>query len=308
MNTPSTPQQTARPLSFTQGLGRWAGCAEVYDGGGRFVGNAIDTRHVQELGNGCVRIDVAFIGPLKAAGYYTIQDKGDHRLYQGPINIGYAETLAQGLVDANAYWHDLGLSQRFFLMVLPDDGLQLSLALMSRGEELIYSIVGENQRVAEGAATPIPALVPGSAYDLSSDPSAGRGTILLHRAGAWVGELQILDAARQPQGSVYITEQINADLQVEVSGGGYITEAHRYTLYTNGRQAWTPDGAVVGSYSLSGGRALSGNFYYPQHELRVWRREVVAHDGRCKAVVRIWYRGGERIGFEYGVLRFEGGV
>jgi hypothetical protein len=39
--------------------------------------------------------------------------------------------------------------------------------------------------------------------------------------------------------------------------------------------------------------------------LRVWRREVTSHDGSVKAVVNNWYRGGERVGVEHGILRFE---
>ena len=41
-----------------------------------------------------------------------------------------------------------------------------------------------------------------------------------------------------------------------------------------------------------------------REELRVWRREVVSHDGTVKAVVHSWYRGGERLGTAHGVLTF----
>ena len=75
-------------------------------------------------------------------------------------------------------------------------------------------------------------------------------------------------------------------------------------LKTNGWQAWSESGPVVGSYSLSGGRALSGQFHFQETGLRLWRREVVSHDGRCKAVVHLWYRGGQRIGAQFGVLQF----
>jgi hypothetical protein len=122
---------------FSQGIGRWVGTAEIFSGEGRFLGNGADTRHVQQLGDGQVRIDVAFVGPFKHAGHYIIEDHQDHRLYQGPANVGYAEALGSGLVDANAYWPALGLSQRLLLMVLPDGNTQLSLALLSRGEHLL---------------------------------------------------------------------------------------------------------------------------------------------------------------------------
>jgi hypothetical protein len=283
------------------------GTAEVFDGAGRFVGNGADTRHVQDMGGGVTRIDVSFVGPFKHAGHYFIQDCGDHRVYQGPANIGYAETLAEGLVDANAYWAALGLSQRFFLMTL--DNVQLSLALMSRGEQLIYAVVGQNDRV-EGE-TPAPSLVSGNSYDFADDPTAGRGEILLHRAGTWSGELRALDGKRQIISRSVYQERVSDGLRVELEGSAFATETHTLQLKTNGWQAWTsitPQQEslfAVGSYSLSGGRALSGQFYYPDKQLRVWRREVVTHDGARKAVVHVWYRGGERVGVEFGVLWFE---
>ena len=76
------------------------------------------------------------------------------------------------------------------------------------------------------------------------------------------------------------------------------------TLKSNGWEAWSTPGDLVGSYSLSGGRALSGNFHFLHEEQRVWRREVASHDGSYKAVVHMIYRGGKRIGVQYGVLRF----
>ena len=294
---------------FTQGIGRWAGNAEVFDTHGHFLGNGSDYRNVQPLAGGRVRIDVSFVGPFKHSGHYFIQNEGDHQLYQGPANVGYAETLSDSLVDANAYWAALGLSQRFFLMVLPDGQTQLSLAHMSRGEQLLYVVVGENQRVPEGDAATPPALVSGTAYDLADDPTAGRGEILLHRAGAWRGELRVLDAARKPQGTVKYSERLKSKkangegLEVTLTGG-FAEDVFHFPLITNHWQAWTPAGNTVGSYSLSGGRALSGNFHHLEKSLRVWRREVVSHDGTQKAVVHHWYRGGERVGTQFGVLQF----
>ncbi|MEQ8673008.1 MAG: hypothetical protein RLP44_30460 [Aggregatilineales bacterium] len=292
---------------FSSGIGKWVGTAEVYSGEGRFLGNGADSRTVQDLGNGRVRIDVSFIGPFKAAGHYFIQDHGDHRLYQGPINVGYAETLGEGLVDANAYWASVGLTQRFFLMVLPDKQTQLSLALMSRGEQLIYTVVGQNDRVPDEGASVPSSLVNGTSYDFQHDPTAGRGELFLHRTGRWSGELAVLDGAKSLQGTASYSETIqNGDtLKVIVEGGGYSLEKRAYSLQTNGYQAWTAPGEVVGSYNLCGGRALSGTFHYLDDQLRLWRREVVAHDGTKKAVVHIWFRGGERIGIQYGLLNFE---
>jgi hypothetical protein len=285
--------------------GRWVGTAEVYSGEGRFLGNGVDTRNVQEMGNGLTRIDVSFIGPFKQVGHYFIQASENYRLYQGPANIGYAETLAEGLVDANAYWSALGLSQRFVLMTVGD--LQLSLALMSRGEQLIYVIVGQNDRV-EGE-TPTPSLVSGTSYDFADDPAAGRGEILLHRAGTWSGELTRLDEQLKPVGKSAYCEKLSAALEVNIMGALGEQHGSRFKLKTNGWQAWTTDieSGWVGSYSLSGGRALSGHFHVRESHLRVWRREVVAYDGTQKSVVNVWYRGGERVGVEYGLLRFEAG-
>lgn len=293
--------------TFSQGFGRWAGTAEVFSGEGRFLGNGADQRQVQDLGGGRTRIDVAFVGPFKHAGYYEIQSAADHRLYLGPANVGYAETLSPSLVDAHAYWAALGLSQRFFLMVLPDGQTQLSLALMSRGEQLVYAVVGQNDRVPEGAASPPPSLVSGTSYDLAADPTAGRGAVLLHRAGQWVGELEALDGERRPAGRVPYKETVRPTgegLAVTITGG-FARRPRRMTVRTNGWQAWTAPGATVGSYSLSGGRALSGDFHYLDQTLRIWRREVVRHDGAQKAVVHVAYRGGQRVGVQFGVLAFK---
>lgn len=294
-----------QPVNFSQGLGRWAGNAEVFDSHGHFLGNGSDYRNVQSLDGGRVRIDVSFVGPFKHSGHYFIQQQDDHRLYEGPANIGYAETLSENLVDANAYWPALGLSQRFFLMIV-DGNLQLSLAQMSRGEHLMYVVVGQNDRVPEDSPNPQPTVVSGTHYDLQDDPACGRGEILLHRAGAWRGELTALDENRKPLGSFSYSEKINADLQVTLEGGAFDPVARCASLVTNNWQAWsTEDSEIVGSYSLSGGRALSGQFYHREAHLRCWRREVATLDGKRKAVVQHWYRGGQRVGSQFGVMEFE---
>lgn len=301
--------------SFSQGYGRWAGSAEVFDGQGRFLGNGADNRHVQNLGGGRTRIDVSFVGPFKHSGHYVIDDRGDHRLYQGPANIGYAEVLSDSLVDAKAYWPALGLTQRFMLMVLPGGDVQLSLAHMQRGEEVLYVVVGQNDRVPDVGLAPPPSLVSGTSYDLAGDPTAGRGSALLHRAGRWRGALTTLGADRAPLATVEYAERVRVgpsvaegsagELVVEIEGGAFIAEHHSVTLRSNGRQAWTPAGeSFAGSYSLSGGRALSGHFYHLDTHVRVWRREIVSHDGSRKALLHCFYRGDARIGAQFGVLEF----
>jgi hypothetical protein len=91
-----------------------------------------------------------------------------------------------------------------------------------------------------------------------------------------------------------------------MEGGAFDKTTRRFPLSTNHWQAWTnTDSEIVGSYSLSGGRALSGQFYHREAHLRCWRRDVVTLDGKRKAVVQHWYRGGQRIGSQFGVLEFE---
>jgi hypothetical protein len=297
------------PIQFKQGIGRWAGNAEVFDSNGCFLGNGADYRNVQPLGNGRVRIDVSFVGPFKHSGHYFIQEEGDHRLYEGPANIGYAETLSENLVDANAYWSALGLSQRFFLMIV-DGNLQLSLAQMSRGEHMMYVVVGQNDKVPEDSTNPQPTVVSGTHYDLHDDPTSGRGEILLHRPGRWSGELSALDDAKSSIGKKLYEETITpikeGMIGLRIEGGSFGPEIRKMSLVTNQWQAWaTDDSEIVGSYSLSGGRALSGQFYHREAHLRCWRREVVTLDGKRKAVVQHWYRGGQRVGSQFGVMEFE---
>ena len=296
-----------RTQGFTKAIGKWLGTAEVYDGNGRFMGNATDRRHVQrQAGENRVKIELSFIGPMKFAGHYFIEDHTDFRLYQGPANTGFAETLAENLIDANAYWPVTGLTQRFFLMILPDGNRQISLGLMSRGEKLIYAVVGEYQRV-DDEYSGIPALVNGTAYDLHDDPAGGRGSILLHRNGSWRGTLQTLDGDLEKAGESAYTESVSCNgnrLQMAVSGAAFVEDNGAMALTTNQWEAWSEAGNLVGSYSMSGGRALSGHFHYLQEQLRVWRREVVSHDGSMKAVVHSWFRGAVRVGVQFGVLAF----
>jgi len=290
---------------FAQGIGRWAGNAEVFDTYGHFLGNGADYRNVQQLAGGRVRIDVSFVGPFKHSGHYFIQQEDDHRLYEGPANIGYAETLSDNLVDANAYWSALGLSQRFFLMNVDGD-LQLSLALMSRGEHMLYVVVGQNDRVPDSSPNPQPTLTSGTHYDLQNDPSAGHVDVVLHRAGQWTGELTALDSDRKNLGKFFYSEKITQDLNVTMEGGAFDNAVRKMKLNSNQWQAWAVDEAdIVGSYSLSGGRALSGQFHHREAQLRCWRRDVATLDGKRKAVVQHWYRGGQRVGSQFGVLEFE---
>ena len=309
--------------SFGRGEGRWRGAAEVYDARGRFLGGGHDSRVVRrDLGGGTVEVEVSFTGPFRMSGRYVIADRGDHRLYQGPLNYGYAEAFGGGLIDAHNYWPDVGFSQRFFLMVLPGGRAQLSLALLGRGEQAAYTVVGEYSRQSGRE----PAFAPGSAYDLADDPRAGRGVSLLERPGTWSGTLAVVGAeasgsgdddagsgdddagSGDGSGGVEYCEQVEPRgggrrLAVSIEGTGFGGDA-AVVFTTDGWQHWTGRGAVTGSESLWGGRALAGNLIFADDRLRLWRREVARADGTCKAVLHTWYRGGARVGVAYGVLDF----
>ncbi len=211
--------------SFSKGVGEWVGSAEVYRADGRFAGSGRDTRSVKaEDGAGRVTVEVTFEGPFSLSGTYTIADHGSHRVYEGPLNHGYAEALGDGLVAAHNYWPDLGLSQRFFLMVLPDGTRQLSLALLNRGERLQWVVVGEYNRQLD-PTDPVPAPATGDpaaergrprrgspylrdALAEPGDPAAERGRPLLLRAGCWSGRLHRLDADLVPAGMIEHSETV----------------------------------------------------------------------------------------------------
>ena len=313
--------------SFEAGEGSWRGSAEVYDGRGRFLGGGCDARAVRRRRDDqTVEVEVSFTGPFRMSGRYVIADRGDHRLYQGPLNYGCAEAFGEGLVDANNYWPDLGFSQRLFLMVLPGGEAQLSLALLSRGERAVYAVVGEYSRGPDAA----PAVVAGSAHDLSEDPRAGRPVSLLERPGTWSGTLSVTGPDGSEAGAAEYAERVEPaeagsgerglagsgkrelavsgkrGMVVSVTGSGFAADAV-VTFATDGWHHWTGAGAVVGSLSLWGGRALSGNLLFDGGRLRLWRREVAQSDGTGKAVLHTWYRGGSRIGVAYGVLDFAPG-
>lgn len=306
---PSEPDRSFEPgRSFEAGEGSWRGSAEVYDGRGRFLGGGCDARAVRRRRDEqTVEVEVSFTGPFRMSGRYVIADRGDHRLYQGPLNYGCAEAFGQGLVDANNYWPDLGFSQRLFLMVLPGGEAQLSLALLSRGERAVYAVVGEYGRGPDAA----PAVVAGSAHDLSDDPRAGRAVSLLERPGTWSGALSVTGPDGSSAGNTEYSERVEPaetasgerELAVSVAGSGFAADAAA-SFATDGWHHWTGAGAVVGSLSLWGGRALSGNLLFDDGRLRLWRREVARSDGTGKAVLHTWYRGGSRVGVAYGVLDF----
>lgn len=296
-------------ISFQQGEGSWLGSAEVYDASGRYVGEGHDSRVVRRnREDGTVEVTVSFAGPFRLSGSYVISDHGDHRLYLGPLNYGYAESFGDDLIDTNNYWPDLGLSQRLCLMVLPGGTTQLSLALLSRGEQAAYAVVGEYSRPSseDGGAGSGPASGAGGAGP------AGDARPLLERPGTWSGTLRLLGAGGDDRGTTNYSEQVTAGggerdgdgrLVVLLKGSGFADDAE-FALVTGGVQRWTPGGGVVGSESLWGGRALAGNLIFGGDRLRLWRREVARRDGSCKGVLHTWYRGGNRVGVAHGVLDF----
>ena len=254
-----------------------------------------------------MRIDLAFTGPFKFAGHYFIEDQDPVRLYRGPINVGRGDRLGERLIDANAYWAAVGLSQRLMLMVLPDDSRQFSLALMTRGESLEYVVVGEYHRVLDPNRIQPPAFLNSASIDLKDDPAAGRGVVLAHRPGRWHGTLTQLGPANEELGASAYSEVIEGDatkMSVRFRGGA-LEEAVTPVVHSNGWQGWTEPGDLVGSYNLSGGRALTGTLYDMRKDLRVWRREIISHDGTHKGVLHLLYKGSQRVGTQFGVLDFE---
>ena len=118
--------------------------------------------------------------------------------------------------------------------------------------------------------------------------------------------MNAIDGDRKSLGKFSYSEKFNGDMKVILEGGAFDKSTRHFQLSANGWQAWTSENPdVVGSYSLSGGRALSGQFYHREAHLRCWRREVVTLDGKRKAVVQHWYRGGQRVGSQFGVMEFE---
>jgi len=294
--------------SFSKGVGQWIGAAEVFDGDGRFCGHGRDERTVvADDGAGSVSVEVSFEGPFALAGNYTIVDGGDHRRYEGPLNHGYAEVLGDGLVTANNYWPDLGLSQRFFLMVLPDNSTQLSVALISRGDRARWTVAGEYRRqVDPGEPTP-PAHVPIDPGSVRNDATAGRGEVMFHREGRWVGALTHLDGnLGDPKSDDYteVVESNGDSVHRSIQGSRFVAD-HNFISNTDGWSEWCPTGDVVGSASLWGGRARSGQLIHQASGLRVWTRNITTLDGTIRAVVDTWFRGEERIGATFGVLTFE---
>jgi hypothetical protein len=94
-------------------------------------------------------------------------------------------------------------------------------------------------------------------------------------------------------------------LIVTTEGGGFTPMKRSFRMKTNGWQAWSDPGDVVGTYNLAGGRALSGTLHYVGAERRIWRREVVTSDGQHKAVLHYIYQGDKRVGIQYGMLTFQ---
>lgn len=287
--------------SFQRGEGRWQGFAEVYDSQGRYAGQGREARVVRrELEGGTVEVDVSFEGPFRLSGTYRISDRKSHRRYEGPLNYGYAEALGEDLVDANNYWPDLGLSQRFWLMVLPNERTQLSLALLSRGEQTAYTVVGEYHRSLDEGGEDAQGQAEGAERAVA-DPA------LLLRPGTWSGTLKTLDvylaSAGQSNYSEHTARDDDGRLIVSTPNSEFASGAE-IVLSVDEQGLWSAPGDITGSASIWGGRALAGQFLYVKDGLRLWRREVVTRCGTLKGVLHAWYLGGSRIGTSYGTLEF----
>ena len=130
----------------------------------------------------------------------------------------------------------------------------------------------------------------------------------LERPGTWSGSLALVGSGGDDLGTTGYSERVAASggdrpLEVSLAGTGFAADA-ALALSSDGRRRWTGGGTVVGSESVWGGRALSGNLLFGADGLRLWRREVARRDGTCKGVLHCWYRGGSRVGVAHGVLEF----
>ncbi len=293
--------------SFSAGVGEWFGQSEVYDPTGRFLGYGRDQRNVQrDPDTGIVTIDVTFSGPFELAGSYTIADHGTYRVYQGPLNYGRAEPIGDNAVTAHNYWPDLGLSQRFALVVAQDQRTQLSLAVISRGEKLRYLVVGEShRRLDEDDIEPV--FADTDPAGVAEDLNAGRGAALLHRRGSWSGQLVTCDGDLNPVGTTPYTETVTAagdSLDLAWSGLHFAADATA-SFSVEGNSRFSPAHDVVGSGTLAGGRAVSSQLLFMSNERRLWSREIARADGSAKAVIHQWFEGERRIGAAVGHANFE---
>lgn len=289
---------------LSQGIGNWTGISEVYDGSGMFIGNASDQRHIKKNDDETYTVTVNIFGPLMINGDYKIRIASDHHSYLGNTHYGYAEQSNNELLASNNYWAKWGLSESSFVIVSPEIHSQLSLSLLKRGEQLIYMLIGEYYDNQTSVQLP-PA--EGTPFDRHNDPTAGRGTHLLHRAGTWSGQVTVMDGDLQPMGRAHYTENVRThqdQLMVTTEGGGFTPMKRSFRMTSNGWQAWTAPGDVVGSYSIAGGRALIGSFHYVGADRRIWRREVSTADGQHKAILHYIYHGDKRVGIQYGMLSF----
>jgi len=289
---------------LSQGIGNWTGISEVYDGNGKFIGNASDQRTLVQNDDETYTVTVNIFGPLMVNGQYNIRLASDHHTHLGQVNFGYAEQNNNELLASNNYWAQWGLSESSFVLVSPKIHSQLSLSLLKRGEQLIYTLVGEYHDTNTNIAVPNAV---GTPLDRHNDPNAGRTQHLLHRAGTWSGEVTVIDENLAPMGRAHYTENVRVhqeQLMVTTEGGGFTPMKRSFRMKTNGWQAWSDPGDVVGSYNIAGGRALVGNFHYVGADRRIWRREVATSDGQHKAIVHYIYHGDKRVGVQYGILSF----
>jgi len=289
---------------LSQGIGNWTGISEIYNGQGHFIGNVSDQRTIKQNADDTYTVSIKIMGPIMLNGQYNIKIAHDHHAYQGDLHVGYAEQYNNELLASNNYWSQWGLSERNFVMVSSETHAQLSMSLLNRGDQLVYMLVGEYYDDNSEVQIPITLGIPSDRRD---DPTAGRDMILMHRAGTWSGQVTVLDENQQPMGRAHYTENLRVNqnhLIVTTEGGGFTPMKRSFHMKTNGWQAWSAPGDVVGTYNLAGGRALSGSFHYVGAERRVWRREIITSDGQHKAILHYIYQGDKRVGIQYGLLTF----
>ena len=166
-------------------------------------------------------------------------------------------------------------------MVLPNKSTQISLALMSRGERLQYAIIGEyNKVLVNPEATPEELPLSPIAQQSDEEISHRHQQRMIHREGTWTGKVKVLDRHLNEAGYREITEQVHIKnvptatvdqqmIHIKLTGSSFLHTNTQYTMCTDHELAWSTEGDTVGSYSLYGGRALSGHLHDLKSEIHL---------------------------------------
>lgn len=157
-----TTQQTPAPDRF---LGRWLVSEYVYNPDGRFVGIIRQTRRLEQLAGGIIRVTQRSAPQLEVAQHpmaafagewvFELTVEGRVRRYQGPDVLGVGLTWDEGVMTGRGVWPRFGHSFRSFaIMARPN--CQITGGKFFNATEMIAHIVGI--AMPEEAATTWPEL------------------------------------------------------------------------------------------------------------------------------------------------------